>query len=337
MQNGNLSQKIYNNVIIDVNNLYHKNYHVYKNMIFEVNNKHIVTGGVYGFIKSLKMLQRKFLVEGGCIYFLFDNPDSKQNMRQLSIDPTYKANRKKYSQPFYRSLDYLRLILMDYDDKNIVIYGTGFEADDLAPNVVNSIPNDEKTLIVSEDLDWARLLNYQGKHVDLYLKKSIFNRRKFNEKYNFMPTEDSVVLYKVIRGDESDNIPIGIPNMPSKIIEKLIGDYKDIFEIIDNLEIIPYLNKKWKDKIIENKSRLRLNYQLVSFIPISDNYLKQFTFESKFRPKNLLLLYKSLGFDPVEIDNRLENFIIDKNNVSCYNNKESQEDSFFKVPKPRRE
>lgn len=337
MQNVNTEQTYtYDNLVIDVNNYYHKSYHVHSDLTYEVGNKKVITGGIYGFIKSLQKFERELLKEDGHIYFLFDNPDSKYNMRQMSIDPTYKANRKKYSEPFYRGIDYLRLILMDYRDNCTIIYGTGLEADDLAPNVIKYIDKEESTLIISEDLDWARVLGYEGKHVDLYQKKSIMNKKKFNERFNFIPTENNVILYKVIRGDTADNIPVGIPNIGTKLVEKLIGDYEDIFEVIENIDIIPYLNDTWKKRIKDNKGRLRLNHQLVSFIPVSDSYLKQFTFKSKFRPKNLLLLYKSLGFDPIKLDKRIERFTIDKNQKTPYNEGEDK-DSFFKVPEARRE
>lgn len=333
MQN-DINQK-YDNLVFDVNNYYHKSYHVYKDLTQEIGNKHIMTGGIYGFIRTLKKCEREFLKEGGSIYFLFDNPDSKKDTRQLSIDPNYKADRKKYSQPFYRGLDYLRLVLMNYHNNSTVVYGTGFEADDLAPNILNKIDDNESTLVFSDDLDWARLIGYKNKTVHLYMKKKIFDKKAFNEKYNFMPNENKVTLYKVIKGDTSDNIPVGIPHLSTKIVEKLIGDYNDIFEVIENIETIPYLNDDWKRKIVERKARLRLNHQLVSFIPVSDDYLKQFTFKSKFKPKSLMVLYKSLGFDFIKLDERLKNFI-DNNKEKQYNREEESNDTFFKVPKARR-
>lgn len=329
------NDKKYDNIVFDVNNYYHKSYHVYKDLTQEIAGKHIMTGGIYGFIRTLKRCERDFLKEGGHIYFLFDNPDSKKDMRQLSIDPNYKADRKKYSQPFYRGLDYLRLVLMNYNDNSTIIYGTGFEADDLAPNVLNSIDKEESTLVFSDDLDWARLIGYKGKTVHLYMKKKIYDKRAFNEKYNFMPDENKVTLYKVIRGDTSDSIPVGVPNLGTKLLEKLIGDYKDIFEVIENIEIIPYLNDEWKRKFVDRKARLRLNHQLVSFIPVSDDYLKQFTFKSKFKPRSLAVLYKSLGFDSEKIDDRLKKSI-DNNKEVQYNREDDDTDTFFKVPKARR-
>jgi len=323
----------YDILIFDVNLWYHKNYHTHKDLSIEVGNQRIVTGGIYGFLKTLQRFERDYLKENGEIYFLFDNPNSKYNIRQLSIDPTYKANRKEYSKPFYRGLDYLRLILMEYHDNYTVIYGTGFEADDLVPNVLNTVDENKRVLAISDDLDWARIINYKGKKVDLYMQKKVYTKKEFNEKYNFLPNESNVVLYKVIRGDTSDNIPVGIPNIPSKIVEKLVGDYKDIFEILENIQHIPYLNDTWKDRIIQKRARLRLNHQLVSFIPIDDSYLKRFTFKSVFRPKSLSMLYKSLGFNLREVDKRLEKDL-DKGKKIRYNDKS---DSFFHMPEPKRE
>lgn len=333
MQNNESNMK-YDNLIFDVNNYYHKAHHVYKDYSQDIGNKRIMTGGVYGFIKMLRKYEREYLKENGHIYFLFDNPDSKKDTRQLSIDPNYKANRKKYSQPFYRGLDYLRLLLMNNSDNSTIIYGTGFEADDLAPNVINKIDKNESTLILSEDLDWARLIDFQGKTIHLYMNKKVFDKKTFNNKYNFIPTQENIILYKVIKGDTADNIPIGIPGIRTEKVERLIGDYNDIFEIIENINMIDYLNDKWKKKIIERKARLRLNHQLVSFIPISDSYLKQFTFKSKFRPKSLIFLYESLKFNPIELDKRLEQYY--NNEERNVDKEKNLRDSFFKMPKARR-
>jgi len=328
------NDKKYDVLIFDVNLWYHKNYHTHSQLTYEVGNKQIVTGGIWGFLKTVQRFERDYLKDDGHVYFIFDNPDSKNDMRRLSVDPTYKANRKKYSQPFYRGLDYLRLILMEYRDNGTVIYGTGLEADDLAPNVINNIDSSKSILAISDDLDWARVINYKGKSVDLYMKKKVYNKREFNEEYNFIPTDNNVVLYKVIKGDTADNIPVGLPNIPTKTVEKLVGDFDDIFEIIENADMIPYLNDTWKRRLQERKSRLRLNHQLVSFIPVSDEYLKQFTFKSKFRPKSLLILYRSLGFDIEKTDTRLTNYTLDKDKEVC---NDKRRDDFFKMPEAKRE
>jgi len=307
-------QKYYDNLIIDVNNWYYRNYEIHKNLTVEIDGKHLITGGVWGFLQSLKRFKREFLKQGGRIYCLFDNADSKKNMRQQLYDPTYKVSRKKKSDSFYRGLDYLRLILMNYGENISVVYGTGFEADDLLPPVLNSINEKESSLIISEDLDWSRGIYYKKRDVAQYMGKKVYDRKLFNERFNFMPSESSVVLYKVIRGDKADEIPIGIKNFPSKKLEQLIGDYKDIFEVLANIDIIPYLTDRWKQEFKERSARLRLNHQLVAFIPISESYIKEFTTNSKFKPRNLALLYEGLAFDIEKIDPRLFRHIDRKDN-----------------------
>jgi 5'-3' exonuclease len=164
------------------------------------------------------------------------------------------------------------------------------------------------------------------------MKKKVFDKREFNNRFNFKPNDNRVVLYKTIRGDSVDNIPAGIPNFPTKKLVRLVEDYKDIFDVIDNLEIIPYLTPTWREKIRKNEPRLRLNHQLVSFIPISDDYLQQFTFACKFRPKNLAVLYESLQFTISKIDER----VVDYAQPTHHKAQEEPKDSFFRVPKAYR-
>ena len=75
----------YDNLIIDTNLLYYKNYSVHKNLTYEVKGKTLITGGIYGSIISIKKLIRERLVEQGTVWCVFDNATSKQNMRQRMI------------------------------------------------------------------------------------------------------------------------------------------------------------------------------------------------------------------------------------------------------------
>jgi hypothetical protein len=134
-------------------------------------------------------------------------------------------------------------------------------------------------------------------------------------------------MYKTIRGDVSDHIPIGIERIPSSIVIRLIDDYTDIYELFKNLNIIPYLNDNWKKKFIEQESRLRTNYQLVYFIPIDSNYIEDFMYACKFKPNALKLIYDSLEFDIELLDKNLYYYLYERTN-------KDKNDIFFRQPKP---
>lgn len=299
-----INERSYDHILIDTNNTFCANHYAFSNLSYKVKNSIIQTGGIYGSVLAFQRLRKRFLKEDGTMWALFDNAKSMVNVRK-TIDPEYKLNRTKMPKSFYRSLDYFRLIQLSYSNSEYVVYETGYEADDIAPVIIRKIPTDKKILVVSEDLDWSRLIGYQGRTVHQYMKKMVFDQSKFNEHYGFLPTVDKIVLYKIIRGDKVDNIPKGIKGLPTKALMQLIDDYKNIFEIKENLEIIPYLSEHWKEVITKNFSRLTLNHQLVSFLSLSDKDINQFIFKCKYQPKVLKILYESLGFNIEKIDERI--------------------------------
>lgn len=315
--------KQYDILIVDIFNLYYRNHFAFKDLKHKVRNKVIHTGGIYGSLRSLKIMVNKHLRPGGKVFIASDNFSSKVDMRK-SIDPHYKANRDKQSKEFYRAIKFLLLILANYSDDFVIIQKQGVEADDFIPAIIESLPVDKEALMVSTDLDWARSIDYQGRKVDWMNGKEITTAKSFEKKYGFMPTEGRVILYKTIRGDRVDNIKIGVPNLPKKVLINLL-EYRDIFAVLGNLEIIDDLSDTWKKKIRENASRLKLNHQLVSFIEVSQDDLKNYTSECKFNSRALRTLYKSLGFKD-DFDPRVE---------QTYNKKivkSSKKTGFFRPP-----
>ncbi len=319
----------YKYIIIDSNNWYYRNYEVYKDMTYQVKEKTIITGGIYGFLKSMKLWIKNFSSKDTVFYFLFDNAKSKDNLRRNVIDPEYKLNRDKKPKSFYRSLDYLRLILSYYDDRFFTVYGTGYEADDIVPYILNTlyIDDNNRCLLISEDMDWSRLIN---KNIDVFMKKDIYTKYKFTNRYGFPPDNDKVTLYKVIRGDSSDNISPGVPYLPEKDVIYLVSNFKDIYEVLENLEIT-HLNEKWKKAFRDNKSRLNLNHQLISFFPIDENSLDEYISKSSYDYIMLSNLYDCFGFDIEEIDKRTYSHIVRKEQKE-----KGYIDNFFKPPKVRR-
>ena len=297
----------YDHIIVDTNNVFHANHYAFNKLTYKVKNAIVQTGGIYGSLLFFNRMREKYLKDNGSIWALFDNAKSKINNRK-GIDPSYKANRKKMPKSFYRSLDYFRLILLNHTDGDYAVYETGYEADDIAPVIVQKIPRDKHILIVSEDMDWSRLIDWDDRVIHQYMKKEVFTRKKFCEKYHFTPTEDKIVLYKTIRGDSVDNIPIGVRGLPSKILYRLLDDHKDIFKVYENIKSLDYVSDLWREKIIEAFPRLRLNYQLVSFMNLRDNCTNDYISRCFFQPHYLKAIYESLGFNISKIDPRVSEF-----------------------------
>ena len=313
----------YDYIIVDSNNFFNRYYSVEqantKDESFEANTECIANA-----LRGINKLGREYGNSSTEFYMLFDNAKSKMNVRKL-IDPAYKLNRQKKSPAFYRSLDMFRLILLSYDDRMHVVFGTGHEADDIAPVIVNKVSG--RILVVSEDMDWCRLITDE---VHLFNRSGIVGKSEFLDKYGFVPTEDSIILYKTIHGDTVDNIPIGIKNFPKHLTIRLVGDYKDIYDVKENLDIIEYLSDTWKSRIKENISRMYLNHELVSYVSLGESEIDKCTIDCKFKPKILKTLYETLNFNIGGVDKRLQYWLQHEQG------RKQVEDDLFKMPKPKR-
>jgi 5'-3' exonuclease len=301
----------YKNILCDLSNIFYRNYFVFQDMKVIVDNNEILIGGIYGSIKSINKIINEYLSENGNVYYLLDNMSSRDTIRH-SIDPNYKIQRKKYTESFYKGLDYLVLILLNHSNNYYICQLEGVEADDLTIPILQSFDKYDFNLIVSNDMDWARCIN---KNVSWMKNNIIYDEKLFNEKYGFSPTSNKICLFKSFRGDSSDNIQLAVKGIPQKILFRLMEDFTDIYEIFDKIHKIDYLGK-WKDEIIKNKQRLILNWQLVSFIDISYDNLKQYINKAQYNPKTLRSLYKMLGLKISEIDTRLMQFFPTKEEIN---------------------
>jgi hypothetical protein len=301
----------YSKIVIDGNNLYHRNFNAFNTLKRKIGNKIICIGGVYGFLKSLNYLQ-KYSSPKTKFYILWDNHDSKVKIRtqmdekylkRSEIDSAYKVNRNKEDKVFYRGLDILRSILFVKNNDYYDIQIEDYEADDVVKHLIDNFNFDRKVLVVSEDMDWARNIS---EHVNWLAKNKIYDIKRFEKEYGFKPINNNVAIYKAIKGDKSDHIPVGIKNLPIELVHNVIEDFEDIYDFLDNYYKCEYLNKNWKEKITENIDRIRLNYQLVDFIPINNELIEQNTIKCIRNDKKLSSILKSLGIKPLDIGEKIE-------------------------------
>jgi 5'-3' exonuclease len=308
---------MYDRLIIDGNNLFYRNYAVFsdkgpdgKAIPTEIRpGVFLFNKAIEGFFRSVTKLERDLLKPGGKIHFLFDNPNSKINMKRNIISrevlsDTYKKDRESKPKEFYRTVDQVRDLLYNYKEGWTVSRINKMEADDLVKPLLRTIPEDEKLLMVTNDLDWARSLN---ERIHMFKNEKVFTPDDFKEKYGFYPTEETVILYKCIRGDKSDTIPIGVKGMRSDLLVKIIEKYKDVYDMIIGLRDDKDISEAWKKKIRESANQLKQNHQLVSFIEVGDKAFELGTVTTKFNPKTLFLMYKALNINrEVIFDSRVQ-------------------------------
>lgn len=317
----------YDYIIFDSNNYYLRQYMTRKDEVVKQGKRTVSVGGIRGFLQGLNKIAKEYLADNGQIICGFDNQASKMRLRK-EIDPDYKANRVEAHPSFARSIEMLQTILLSYRDDLTVLMKSGQEFDDMALPLIAQLPEDKSVLIITNDMDFFRLLDYKGRTVHIYDNNKVWNQNEFESKYGFFATSETVVMYKVIRGDRSDNIAPGIPNFPKKSLEHLISVYPDIYEFIKEIEI--FEGGKWRDSAPYLKGKLRLNAELIDFIESEDADINSYLYKAKFNPKVLAVMYGSLQFSK-SFDRRVESYMQAKEAE-----KQGFSDSFFEQPKMER-
>lgn len=307
---------MYSKLLIDTSNFYMRAYSVGEGMTNQMEDgSTLVTGGIYNFLRMIRTVENRFLSPDGKVYFLFDNSHSGIDRRK-QIDPEYKSNRTKKDNNFYRSIDLLQSILLNYKDNWFCVKKAGYEADDLVYPFIQEFSN-ENILLVSNDLDWFRGISDRV-HVAKYEKTEgmqkadyvIYDEAVFTKRMGFKPSVSSMILYKSFRGDSSDNIPPAVPGIRSEALNSVLKECRSVSDVFTKLDTLEGISDTFKEKIRESKSRLFLNEKLVSYQKISYSELIEDIYQCEFHAKILHSLYKSLGFQIGKIDPRVQQFYV---------------------------
>lgn len=240
------------------------------------NGEHV--GGIAGFMKSVAANIRQFSPTR-CI-IVFDGKGG--SVRRKKLFPDYKAQRKNKTklnrhQEFDNpedaraSMEHQLGRIIKYLDNLPVTYFAidNIEADDSIACLVTDYysKKESEIIIVSTDRDFLQLINPS---VSVYnpVKKKLYNIPKMQEEYGIPP--ENYLLYRIIDGDGSDNIP-GVKGVGLKTLIKEIPELTTTEIELDNLlELCAALKadsgkkpKKFLDSILNNEDILRRNYSLM--------------------------------------------------------------------------
>lgn len=259
--------------VVDLSWIMHRYRYAYEDFSCIINGKRIPTGHIYGayiFVRNLSCKYKKVILA----------VDSNPTLRK-EILPSYKSNRVKEVKDEFRdfnihqSVEDVLTICTSFENVYYV-KEDGYEADDIIG-----------TLILKADKDWDfyfhddDILQNIGEY-NLYVsygKKLIigefFDRRihikeKYELDFDYLP-----LLWKVIRGDDGDCIPIGVERFPAKILKELcknekLNDNNVTFETC--VQILKSYNYSGKMKEIMKDlndpesslyKKLEINYKLV--------------------------------------------------------------------------
>jgi DNA polymerase I len=219
-------------VLLDAHAIIHRAYHALPDFATSQGQP---TGAIYGFatmiLKIIEDLKPDFIV--AC----YDLPGNTFRHESFS---EYKGTRSKTDEALVMQFDATRDICRAFA---IPVYDApGFEADDILGTISTLLKNEPIDIIIaSGDMDTMQLVD--GKRVQIYtLKKGIndtilYDEKALFERFGFKPL--SIIDYKALRGDTSDNIP-GIRGIGEKTATTLIqkfGNIESMYETLDTTTI----------------------------------------------------------------------------------------------------
>ena len=275
-------------------------------------------GGVTGVLKSIGYAIRQ--TQPTRVIVVFDGKGGSQQ-RKKKFDG-YKAQRD--SNQLRVNRQYADL-MNDEDEResmkrqfvwlNEMLYGLplttmiydGVEADDVMAYITtNLLKEDEQAVVMSTDKDFLQLVNDKT-IVWSPTKKKIYNKARVKEEFGI--ESKNLLLYRVLDGDSSDNIPgvygCGIKTLVKRFPE-LTEDTKlsvdDLFTLCEQKKVETKGKIKLYNDILEAKNQILLNRELMQLddVDISGQIKMQVLdrFNEPIKPLNkmdfmkILLKYK---------------------------------------------
>jgi DNA polymerase-1 len=258
-------------LIIDGLNTFLRNFTV----INHINQDGHHIGGLTGFLKSIGYAIR--MVDPTKVVIVFDGVGGSNARRNLY--PEYKANRnvnritnysifqskdeeiESINNQMERLIQYLKCLPVT------IISIDGLEADDVIGYLANKFElYDEtyRTTIMSADKDFLQLVTDKT-HIYSPSKKKIYKPEDVLDEYGV--TNSNFNNYKILLGDQSDNVP-GItglgPKKLTKLFPELLGADKMSLENIINKSAELIDENKLYLSIVERRHQLSINEKLMS-------------------------------------------------------------------------
>lgn len=144
----------------------------------------------------------------------------------------------------------------------------GVEADDIMAYITtNILKEDEQAILMSTDKDFLQLVD-EKTIVWSPTKKKIYNKKRVKEEFGI--ESQNLLLYRVLDGDKSDNIP-GVYGCGLKTVTKRFPELTEEkkLSVDDLLQLAEQKNEESKGKIklykdiIESKRQILLNRELM--------------------------------------------------------------------------
>lgn len=167
--------------------------------------------------------------------------------------PEYKANRAEPPVELVPQFDLVKEVVTHFEIPNIGI--ENYEADDVIGSIASQFHQDHEVIIQTGDHDMLQLVK---ENIEVAIMKKgignyeVYTDDNFNDKFGLFPHQ--VIEYKAMVGDSADNYP-GIKGIGDKTAKKLLLEYKNMQNIIDNIE---QLSKGIQTKIKNDQEKFPL-------------------------------------------------------------------------------
>jgi len=282
---------------------------------------------LYGFFKRVYQINNEFRDPKGTSYFLFDSKDEELNKTHSTrklIQEDYKRGRKQRSENFYSLLKTVGSLLSNLDDSFVIIARPSFEADDLVQPLLEKETISNKvvpSLLVSNDLDWARSVDNDSVHI--YQDHKLHDLSSISLKLGLSPDSNRITLYKMVFGDSSDGIskPEPLKNIRGGDDELLmlintLSNPRDLLTLTSDK--LKNCSEKLRSRLLskETQNALVENLKLIDFLDFNSAIEKYMTY-CTFNKKVLLNLIKPLDLLPDKIYPNLS-ALLDWDNVDRF-------------------
>ena len=249
-------------VVLDSHAILHRAYHAIPDFS---TSKGEPTGALYGLSAMLISIVEKLKPD----YVVATRDLPGKTHRHEKFD-AYKGTRRDLEPELISQLERAPMVFKAF---RIPVYeAPGYEADDAIGTIVKEVADREdiETIIASGDMDTLQLV---GPRVSVYtLRKGLNDTVLYDEeavmaRYGFGPK--SVIDYKGLRGDPSDNIP-GIKGVGEKTATELIQKFGSIEEMYAAIEKNPEalseagVKGKMAEKILGGKKEALFSKELAT-------------------------------------------------------------------------
>lgn len=235
--------------------------------------------GVTGVLKSIGYAIRQ--TQPTRVVVVFDGKDGSRSRKK--IYEGYKAGRDKNKLRVNRQYadmmneederesmkrQYMWLMEMMHELPITTMIYDGVEADDVMAYIPTKILKEgEQAVVMSTDKDFLQLVD-EDTIVWSPTKKKIYNQNKIKEEFGLHP--NNLLLYRVLDGDKSDNIP-GVYGCGIKTLLKRFPELKEDVELsVDDLfQLAEEKQEETKGKIkiykdiLDAKEQILMNEQLM--------------------------------------------------------------------------